>query len=155
MTCARRFLEHVSSSRCSGLVRQLPPNRPHHSRRKPAPPPPPKTWIDKLPAKEAADVRNLIRALGNEGLPDAETLVRRHRGAPTPVLATTLIEHRLRALVGERPQEERERAQQLVRRVTEILTRDGSATERPAPRWELVEVGDDVKLRRHRIKPQP
>ena len=121
----------------------------------PSPPPSPKTWIDKLPNSEAVEVRKLIRALEEEGLADAETLVRRHRDAPTPVLAAMVIEHRLRALVSEQPEGERERAQELVRRATGILATDGATISRPAPRWALVEVRDDEESARVRIRPRP
>ena len=132
------------------------PDRPNPAKQpaSPPPPPPPKSWIDKLPAGEAAEVRKLIRALEKEGLDDAQTLVRRHRDAPTPVLATLVIEHRLRALVSEWPEEERERAHDLVRRVTQILASDGNNIAPPGPRWVLVEIRDD-DLPPRRISPRP
>jgi hypothetical protein len=104
---------------------------------------PPQTWIDKLPAAEGAEVRRLIRALEKEGLDDAESLVRHHRSDPAPTIATRLLEQRLRALISDQPEGERERARQLVRRVTEILALDGASIGRPAPRWAVVEVVDD------------
>ena len=119
----------------------------------PPPPPPPVSWIDRLPGKEAADVRRLIRALEREGLADAEELVKRHRDDPSPVIATRLIEQRLRALIDEQPEIDRERAQALVREVARILGTGGATVERPAPRWALVEVRDGAELPRTRIRP--
>ena len=118
----------------------------------PAPPPPPASWIDRLPGKEATDVRRLIRALEHEGVADAEELVKRHRDGATPVIAARLIERRLRALIDEQPEMDRERAQALVRRVAQVLDTDGAKVERPAPRWALVEVRDGDELPRARIR---
>lgn len=117
------------------------------------PPPPPASWIDRLPATEATEVRRLIRALEREGLADAESLVKRHRDDATPVIATRLIERRLRALIDEQPEQDRERAQALVRDVARILGTGGATVERPAPRWALVEVRDGDELPRARIRP--
>ena len=119
----------------------------------PAPPPLPASWIDRLPGKEATEVRRLIRALEREGLADAEALVKRHRDDPTPVIATRLIEQRLRALMDAQPEKDRERAQSLVREVARILGTGGATVERPAPRWALVEVRDGDELPRTRIQP--
>jgi hypothetical protein len=48
----------------------------------------------------------------------------------------------LRALVDEAEPDDRRRARELVRRVTNILTEDGAMTPEPLPRWALVEVAD-------------
>jgi hypothetical protein len=117
------------------------------------PPPPPPTWIDRLPAKEATEVRRLIRALEREGLADADEMVKRHRDDPTPVIATRLIEQRLRALIDAQPEKDRERAQALVREVARILGTGGATVERPAPRWALVEVRDGEEMSRSRLRP--
>jgi hypothetical protein len=122
---------------------------------KPAPPPPPPpTWIDRLPDEEAADVRRLIRVLEREGLKDAEELVKRHRDDVAPLIASRLVEHRLRALVDEQPVDERARAQALIRRATEILTSDGTAVPKPAPRWALVELKPEDPIPARRMRPQ-
>src|SRR3954451_22451700 len=92
------------------------------AKRAPPPPTPPPTWIDQLPDKEAADVRRLIRALEKEGLADAEELVKRHRDDVTPLIATRLVERRLRALVDAQPEADRERARSLISRAVEVLT---------------------------------
>jgi hypothetical protein len=112
------------------------PVRPEPKRTE-SPPPPPPTWIDKLADREARDVRRLIRALEREGVADAEELVKRHRGDSSPTIATRLIERRLRALVEEWPEGDRERAHELVRRVAAVLTNDGTLTARPLPRWAV------------------
>ena len=119
----------------------------------PPPPPPPASWIDRLPGKEATEVRRLIRALEREGLADAEQLVKRHRDDGAPVIATRLLEHRLRALIDAQPEQDRERAQALVRDVARILGTGGPTVERPAPRWALVEVRDGDELPKTRIRP--
>jgi hypothetical protein len=118
------------------------------------PPPAPPSWIDQLPANEAAQVRQLIRALEKEGLSDAEELVRRHRDDALPLIATRLVEHRLRALVDDQPEPERERARQIVRNAIEILATQGANVTRPAPRWALIEVPADEDLPRNRIRPE-
>jgi hypothetical protein len=118
----------------------------------PAPAPPP-SWIDRLSTSEAAGVRRLIKALDKEGLRDAESLVRRHHDGAAPLIATSVVEHRLRALVSEQPETERERAQQIVRRVVEILAIEGATVPQPLRRWALIEVKPDDELPRDRIKP--
>ena len=118
-----------------------------------APSPPPVSWIDRLPDSEATYLRRLIRALDHEGVSDAEELVRRHRDDPAPVIARRIVEERLRALVDEQPESDRERAQALVRRVAQILALSGATVEPPAPRWALVEVRDGDELPRARIRP--
>ena len=119
-----------------------------------APPQPPPTWTDKLPDDEAREVRRLIRALERENVADAEELVKRHRDDKSPTIATRLIEQRLRALVDEWPEPERERARELVARVAAVLTNDGTFTPRPLPRWSLEAVDAGASPSR-RIRPRP
>lgn len=116
------------------------PIRPKKSARKPAkqerpPPPPPPTWIDKLSAAERRDVTRLIAELEAEGINDAEALVRRDRDGLMPVVATALIERRLATLVDEAPE--------VVRRVLEILSSDGTKRTGSLPGWSLVEIGPE------------
>jgi len=119
------------------------------------PPAPPPSWIDKLSENDARDVRQLIRALEKEGMSDAELVVRRGRGAATPVIATQVVEKRLRALVDQLPEEERERARKLIRQVAKILAEDGTSNERPVPRWALVELTDEDPVAAVRMRPRP
>jgi len=118
---------------------------------KPEPPPPPPSWIDKLPASEASEVRKLIGALEGEDVPEAEELVRRDREGLLPAVAAQLIERRLRALVEELPSKERSAAQRLIHRVTEILSADGTTRSAGLPGWTLVEIGPDGEPRNRRI----
>lgn len=116
------------------------PIRPKKSARKPAkqerpPPPPPPTWIEKLSAAERRDVTRLIGELEAEGITDAEALVRRDRDGLMPVVATALIERRLATLVDEAPE--------VVRRVLEILSSDGTKRTGSLPGWSLVEIGPE------------
>ena len=107
------------------------------------PPQPPPSWIDKLDEAQQRNVRRLIRALESEGLADAEELVRRHRDDPAPVIAQRVIEHRLRALIESRPEDERDSARELLGKVITLLAVDGRATTKPMPRWSLVGSDDD------------
>jgi hypothetical protein len=120
-----------------------------------APPPPPPSWIDKLPDKEARQARQLIVALGKEGFDDAELVVRRGRGAATPVIATQVVEQRLRALVSQQPEEDRERALKLVRQAAKILAEDGTSNEAPTPRWALIEIQSDDPAPAVKMRPRP
>lgn len=138
--------------------RPTPAGRPAASKAKapapkppPAPPPPP-SWIDRLPAKEASEVRRLIRAVEREGLPDAETLVRRDRGGIEPVVATRLIERRLEALVEDLPDNERKAARELIRQALEILTAEGAGPRKPLPGWVLIETGPERDPPNRRIR---
>lgn len=129
------------------------------SQRKPAlrptdPAPRPQTWIDRLPDKEAARVRRLIRALEKEGLGDAEELVRRHRDDQAPFIATRVLERRLSELVNEQPEDGRATAEKLVRRVVEILATEGTSVTTPVPGWNLVEMTPGESLPRNRIRPE-
>lgn len=124
------------------------PIRPKKSARKPAkqerpPPPPPPTWIEKLSAAERRDVTRLIGELEAEGINDAEALVRRDRDGLMPVVATALIERRLATLVDEAPE--------VVRRVLEILSSDGTKRTASLPGWSLVEIGPEPEPPNRRI----
>ena len=119
---------------------------------KPAPKPE-KSWLDKLPAQERREARDLIRALEREGMPNSEDLVRRHRNDAAPTIATRLIERHLDVLIGEQP--DRDQATELVRRVVEILTAEGARARRPVPGWTLVEVAPDDQPPTRRITPRP
>lgn len=115
------------------------------------PPPPPPTWIDELPKAEAARIRLLIRALDGEGIPDAESLVRRDREGLFPTVATTLIERRLDALVQDLPEKGRKPARDLVRRAVEVLSVAGTGLPEPLPGWSLVELGPEPEPANRRI----
>ena len=123
------------------------PIRPKKSARKPAkqepPPPPPPTWIEKLSSAERRDVTRLIGELEAEGIADAEALVRRDRDGLMPVVATALIERRLATLVDEAPQ--------VVRRVLEIISSDGTKRTGSLPGWSLVEIGPEPEPPNRRI----
>ena len=121
---------------------------------RPAPPPKP-TWIDRLPKGEAAEVRRLVRALELEEVPDAEQLVQSARRSGDPLVATRLLERRLEALVDDLPAAERAKAGQLVRRVAELLSADGTKLFDPLPGWALVEVEAGTKPPPRRIVVKP
>ena len=115
------------------------------------PPAPPASWIDRLPADDAADVRRLIGRLERDGIDDAEDLVRRDREGIGPALAVRLIERRLEAIVAEIPERGREGARELVRRAVEVVSAEGMATGRDLPGWTLVEVGPEPEPPNRRI----
>jgi hypothetical protein len=117
--------------------------------------PPSPTWIDRLPKGEAAEVRRLIRALELEEVSDAESLVQQARRGGDPVVAARLLERRLEALVDDLPSGERAKAGQLVRRVAELLSADGTKLFDPLPGWALVEVEAGAKPPPHRIVVRP
>jgi hypothetical protein len=123
------------------------PMRPKKSANKPAgkepPPPPPPSWIDKLSASERKEVTRLITELEAEGIADAEALVRRDRDGLMPVVATALIERRLAALVDDAPD--------VVRRVAEILSSEGTKAKGSLPGWSLVEIGPEPPPPNRRI----
>ena len=126
---------------------------PSTAKQPPAPPKP--TWIDRLPKGEAAEVRRLIRALELEEVPDAESLVQRARRSGDPLIATRLLERRLEAMVEDLPAGERTNATQLVRRVADLLSADGTKLFDPLPGWALVEVEAGAKPPPHRIVVRP
>jgi hypothetical protein len=118
------------------------------------PPAPPPSWIDRLPPKEAAEVRRMIRALEQDGLKGAEELVRRHRDDTSPTIATRIVEHRLAKLIDDTPEDKREATRRVVERVVDELTISGTATERPLPRWALVEIELEADATHRRIRPK-
>lgn len=118
--------------------------------RAPARPPPPPTWVDELPSAEGRSVRKLIAALEREGIEDAEALVRRDRDGLLPAVAARLIASRLAALVDQVPAGERDAARQLVGRVAEVLSGEGTTLTEPLPGWVLVEVGPEDEPPKHR-----
>ena len=123
-----------------------PPSKPAS---KPKPPPP--TWIDRLPAREAADTRRLLRALELDGVSDAEGLVRAARRSSDPLVATRVLERRLEALLDDLPADQRAAASRLLQRVTELLTSEGTKLFDPLPGWALVEVSAGAKPPDRRI----
>jgi hypothetical protein len=122
------------------------------AKKEPAPAP---TWIDRLPKADAAQVRRLIHALELDGIADAEALVRTARRSTDPQVATRVLEKRLDALVDELPAAGRAAASQLVRRIAELITSDGTKLFDPIPGWALVEVeaGAEPPPRRIVVRP--
>ena len=121
--------------------------------RKPVPPP---SWIDRLPQKEAADVRSLIRALEGQGVANAEAVIKRdHGSSPIAAAASALIETRLKKLIDDAPEGQRDDVRRAIKRAAEILTDEGAATARPLPRWELVETPRDSAQPPRRIRLRP
>ncbi|MFN2484863.1 MAG: hypothetical protein ABR509_08045 [Candidatus Limnocylindria bacterium] len=93
------------------------PTRATASRSHRTPPPPPPSWIDRLPASEAATVRRLIRAVDREGIPDAEQVVRRDRDGGSAEIAASLITRRLAAIVDRFAERDRAAALEAIRQV--------------------------------------
>lgn len=114
--------------------------------------PPAPTWIDRLGATEAGEVRRLIEALEAAGVERAEALVRRDREGLLPVVATRLLERRLDELVEGVPPADREAARFLVRRIAAVLTGEGLAPAGPLPGWTLVELGPEPAPVNRRIE---
>jgi hypothetical protein len=96
-----------------------------------------------LPVAEGRAVRKLIAALERAKIPDAEELVQRDRDGLMPAVASRLIAMRLGELVDDAAPEDREATRDLVQRVAEILTTEGTAISGPLPGWMLVEIGPD------------
>ena len=119
------------------------------------PPPPPRSWLDDLPAAEAARTRELIAELERAGVGDAEPLVRRDREGLFPAVATRLVELRLDALTADMPEGTREAARTLIRKVAETLTEEGRYHGGPLPGWSLVEVGPEPEPPNRRIDLRP
>jgi hypothetical protein len=130
----RTTIKSVPRPKTASKAKKTPAAKP----RPEAPPPP--SWIDRLPKAEAASVRRLIRALELEEIPDAEELVRGARGSNDPVVASRVLEKRLRDLVEDLPSGEQASAAQLVRRVAELFSAGGTKLFDPLPGWALVEV---------------
>jgi hypothetical protein len=102
--------------------------------------PTPLSWIDRLPAQEAAEVRRLIGALEAEGIANAEAVIKRDRESEGFALAAEeVIARRLAKVVQAASPQARDELRKAVRRAIEILADEGGATARPLPRWELVE----------------
>jgi hypothetical protein len=126
--------------------------------KKPVPrkPAAPQSWIDRLSKSEAAEVRGLIRALEGEGVGAAEAVVKRDRDAgPIAPAASALVETRLKKLIDDAPEGQRDAVRRAIKRAAEILTDEGAATARPLPRWELVETPRDPGQRPRRIRLRP
>jgi hypothetical protein len=117
-----------------------------------APPPAPKTWIDRLPESEQADVRRLIKSLERLGVPETEALVEKAHASSDPLIAAALIEQRLTALIDEGSPAQRNDRRDLIRRVVGILADDGLTLGQPLPRWELVAT-DPEHERPRRLRP--
>jgi hypothetical protein len=116
-------------------------------------PPTPMSWIDRLPAREAAEVRRLIAVLEAEGISSAESVVKRDRDSEGfALIAEELIARRLAKVVAAASPAARDELRKAVRRVAEILTDEGGATARPLPRWELVETPRDPGQPPRRIR---
>ena len=101
---------------------------------KPAPPPP-KTWLDKLDDEDrdaARRARRLISALEDEGITDADALVRRDVLGGQPVVAARLLARDILEAVGTSSKPE-----SVINAVTEVL--GSSKSRRGLPGWELVE----------------
>ena len=100
-----------------------------------APPPPPKTWLDKLEDDDrdaARHARRLIAALEDDGIEDADALVRRDITGNQPVIAARLLAREILAAVGTATKPE-----SVVEAVVEAL--GSSKVRRGLPGWELVE----------------
>jgi hypothetical protein len=100
-----------------------------------AAPPPPETWIDKLEGddREAARrARRLISALEDEGVADADALVRRDVLGGQPVVAARLLARDVLDAVGKSSKPE-----SVLAAVIEVL--GSSKARRGLPGWELVE----------------
>lgn len=123
--------------------------RTERDRPKPVPPP---SWIDRLPKREAADVRALVRALERAGVAQAEQLVRRDREGLEPAVATHLLQRRLAELVDEFPADGRDAVRALVARVVGVLSDEGSRRREPLPGWLLVEIGSLPEPENRRIR---
>jgi hypothetical protein len=146
----RTTMKAIPRPRASSAPRRAPAR----AKARPAPPPKP-TWIERLPKTEAAQARRLIRGLELEEIPDAEALVRGARRSGDPLVATRILERRLEALIDDLPAAERAGASQLVRRVAELISADGTKLFDPLPGWALVEVEAGAKLPPRRIVVRP
>ena len=114
------------------------------------------SWIDRLPAQEAAEVRRLIAALEAEGISGAESVVKRDRDSDALALAAEeVIARRLAKLVAGASPAARDELRKALRRMAEILTDEGAATARPLPRWELVETPRDPGQRPRKVRIRP
>jgi hypothetical protein len=110
---------------------------------KPAPAPAPATWIDRLSEAEATAARSLIHALELEGLPHAQQLVKDARKDREPRVARRVLEARLKTIIDDLPDDERDIARHVMQRVLELLTQTGTNLFEPLPGWALVELGGE------------
>ena len=116
--------------------------RPRAPAPKKEPPKPEPTWIDKLPADEAAEVRKLIRTLERDGIAGADDLARKDRQGKTPAVASALLQRALQDAIDEMPDRDREAAQRVIARIDEVVS-GGESNRDPLPGWALFEVGPD------------
>ena len=107
-------------------------------------PPPPRTWLDKLEDDDrdaARTARRLIAVLEDEGIEDADALVRRDITGKQPVVAARLLAHEILDAVGSATKPE-----SVVNAVVEAL--GSSKVRRGLPGWELVERDGPVEATR-------
>jgi hypothetical protein len=100
-----------------------------------AAPPPPKTWLDKLEdddRESARRARRLISALVDEGISDADAIVRRDIMGDQPVVAARLLALEILAAVGSVSKPDK-----IVEAVVDVLSM--SKVRRGLPGWEVVE----------------
>jgi hypothetical protein len=109
------------------------------------------SWIDRLPAADAARVRALVRALEREGIADAEMVVRRDREGIAPAIVQRLIERQLAELVANVPVKERAAAERLVRRAAAIVAGSGAPRVAGLPGWQVVEIGPEPIPKSRRV----
>jgi len=98
-------------------------------------PPPPQTWLDKLEDEDrdaARRARRLISALEDEGIADADALVRRDVLGGQPVVAARLLARDILEAIGDSS-----KPQTVIDAVTEVL--GSSKARRGLPGWKLVE----------------
>jgi hypothetical protein len=101
----------------------------------PPPPPPPRTWLDKLAEADRAAARRarrLIATLEEEGITDAEALVRRDLTGNQPAVATRLLAREILAAVGTATKDDA-----VLEAILGALAT--SLAGRGLPGWELVE----------------
>lgn len=99
------------------------------------PPPPPKTWLDTLEDNDregARRARRLISALEDEGISDADELVRRDVMGGQPVVAARLLARDILTAAGAASKPDA-----AIEAVVEVL--GDSKARRGLPGWELVE----------------
>ena len=124
---SQRWTKPAKNARAVKRTDEAPPPKP--------PPPPAKTWLDKLEDddREAArHARRLIAALEDEGIEDADALVRRDITGNQPVIAARLLAREILAAVGRAT-----KPASVVEAVVEAL--GSSKVRRGLPGWELVE----------------
>ncbi len=150
----RRAAKKAPKGRALKAMKPAKPRRQAKPEPEPEPesePEAPPSWIDELPGAEAAGVRRVIAALAAEGVEDAEAVVRRDRDGLLPAVATRRVEDRLEAFIAELPAAHREAARAIARRVSEILSAEGTSSGRSLPGWALVEIGPGAHPPERRI----